>query len=150
MSLGWWWWQFHHLTVLLQQGLVLTQKYWHWEGGGSLPPSSLALVLLAKARGIFRYFSPENFQVIWFEGHRIPHRVKDAKGLFLQKGFCEAFPGYFIFWLSLKSRVHWVAGAPGGTRVGWNYSSKWHHQQGLDPEPSVPLLLPELREQHLW
>lgn len=88
-------------------------------------------------------------RLVW--GAWDPLQGQRYKRTFLQKGFCEVyFSSILFFWSSFKRRVHKRAsGAPGGAKAGWEYSSKWYHQQGLNPEPSAPPLLPELREQHL-
>ena len=93
MLLGWWWWQLHPSTSPLQQGLILTQV--RTLGGRGKSPSLICYIsAISKGRGSFAgHFSLGNFQVTWFEGHRISHRVKDAKGLFYRRVFVKYFPG---------------------------------------------------------
>lgn len=121
---------------------IVPVSYRCYFAGGDRPPRARphsntevpALGVRGKSPSLISYTSAinkgqGNFQGIFHLETFRSFGLRDTESLtgtrckgafFLQKGFCEVFPGYFIFWLSLKSRVHWVAGAPGGTRAGWN------------------------------
>lgn len=115
----------------------------------SLPISYTGAI--GKGRGRFAgHFSLWNFWATWFEGHRIPYRVQDVKGLFLQKVFfvkrspgilfsdCHSKAGYFnesLVVLVAQSLVGSTA-ASGITSSIWT-QSLWHHLSCLSSGNSI-------------
>lgn len=120
------------------------------EGRGKSPPSSVTPVLLAKARGALQgIFHLATSRLL---GLRDTGSLKGSKVQkdFFTEGFLWSTSQIFYFPIVIqKQGKPGVSGVAGGTEAGWEYSSNWYHQQGLNPKPLVPSLPPELGQQHL-